>query len=92
MIDLKLIFEHGLSFESSGDHAGLQLVDAVAHIVRRGVLDPENEALQQAYDAFRHKLLNKDGRCLTIHRLRAGEEDRSSLERYRPLHAATRAT
>jgi hypothetical protein len=90
VIDLNLIFEHGLSFQSSAEYAGLQLVDAVAYLVRRGVLDPGNGTIQQAYDAFRHKLRNEDGRCLTIHRLRVGEQDRSSLERYRPLYGDIR--
>jgi hypothetical protein len=91
-IDLNLLFEHGLRFESSTSHAGLQLVDAVAYIVRRAVLHPDDDIIQRAYDALRHKLRNKDGRSLTIHRLRAGEEERSSLRRYLPLYGADRST
>lgn len=90
VIDLELLFEHGLRFESSAAHSGLQLVDAVANITRRAVLEPANHLIQRAYDAFRHKLQNKDGRCLTIHRLQVRDENRSSLEVYRPVYGLTR--
>jgi hypothetical protein len=90
-IDLNLIFEHGLRFESSALHPGLQLVDAVAYIVRRAVLEPGDQTIQRAYDAIRPKLRYEDGKCLTIHRLRVGDEDRASLELYRPLYGPTRA-
>jgi Protein of unknown function (DUF3800) len=89
-IDLKLIFEHGLRFASSRSDSGLQLADAVAYIVRRAVLDLDNRPIQRAYDALRHKLRNENGQCLTIHWLRVGNEDRSSLERYRPLYGSAR--
>jgi hypothetical protein len=89
-IDLGLMFEHGLRFEDSKDHAGLQLVDAVANIVRRAVLHPDDDRVQQAYDALRSRLRGEHGRCLTIHRLRGGEEDRASLELYRPLYGPSR--
>lgn len=69
-IDLSLMFEHGLHFEDSKNRAGLQLVDAVAHIVRRAVLEPDEERVQDAYDALRPKLRNGKGESLTIHRLR----------------------
>ena len=86
VIDLRRIFEHGLRFESSADHPGLQLVDTVASLTRRAVLEPRNQFVQRAYDAFRHKLRNDEGKCLTIHRLEGGDEDRSSLDLYRPLY------
>jgi uncharacterized protein DUF3800 len=89
-LDLKLIFEHGLQFEPSHDHAGLQLVDAVAYTIRRAVLDPENRAIQRAYDALRPKLRNDDGKSLRLVSLNVGEQDRSSLERYRPLYGQMR--
>lgn len=85
-IDLKRVFEHGLQFRSSAEEGGLQLVDAVAYIVRRAVLEPGDDSAQEAYDAIRDKLRNGEGHCLTIQRFRAGEEDRSSLDRYRPLY------
>lgn len=85
-IDLKGVFEHGLQFESSAEVSGLQLVDAAAHLIRRAVMEPEDEAAQKAYDAIRDKLRNGEGRCLTIQRLNVGEEDRSSLERYQRLY------
>ena len=89
-IDLSLMFEHGLHFEDSKNRAGLQLVDAVAHIVRRAVLEPDEERVQDAYDALRPKLRNGKGESLTIHRLRVGEEDRSSVDRYGPLYGPAR--
>lgn len=91
-IDLSLMFEHGLCFEDSRDYAGLQLVDAVAHIVRRAVLEEGDGRAQDAYDAVRSKLRNGKGESLTIHRLNVGAEERSSLERYAPLFAASRPT
>lgn len=89
--DLKLVFEHGLRFEDSAEHSGLQLVDAVAYLVRRAVLRRDDAIIQTAYDAFRHRLRNENGNCLTIHRLQVGEEDRSSLDQYRPLYGPGRA-
>jgi hypothetical protein len=91
VIDLKAVFEHGLCFRPSHQYSGLQLVDAVAHIVRRAVLEPDNTAIQSAYDTFRASLRNTQQRCLTIHRLRVGGEDRSSLGRYRPLYGLARS-
>jgi hypothetical protein len=61
--DLKAIFKDGLRFEPSHQHAGLQLVDAVAYTVRRAVLSPNNAAIQRAYDVLRPKLLNEDRRA-----------------------------
>jgi hypothetical protein len=90
VIDLKALFEHGLRFESSIDHAGLQLVDSAAYIVRRAVLRPDDDAVQAAYDVLRSKLCNLDGNSLTINRLRVGDEDRSHLNRYRPLYGPVR--
>jgi len=89
-IDLRLIFEHGLNFEDSAAHAGLQLVDAVAHIVRRAVLEPEDQSVQAAYDAFRLRMLNEQGHCLTIASPVASSVPRSALDRYRPLYNARR--
>lgn len=89
-IDLSGIFEYGLRFEDSTEHSGLQLADVVAYIVRSGVLDPDNGVTQRAYDAIRHKLRNETGNCLTLHRLRGTGEDRSSLDRYRPLYGLAR--
>ena len=89
-LDLNLIFEHGLQFEPSHEHAGLQLVDAASYTIRRAVMDPENRAIQRAYDALRPKMRNDDGKSLRLVSLNVGEQDRSSLERYRPLYDKTR--
>jgi hypothetical protein len=86
-IDLDRVFEHGLQFKSSVEESGLQLVDAVAYIVRRAALEQEDDEAQKAYDTIRDKLRNGEGRYLTIQRLNVGDEDRSSLERYRRLYA-----
>jgi hypothetical protein len=91
VIDLGLIFEHGLRFESSLSQPGLELVDGVVYIVRQAVLRPDERAIQRAYDALRHKLRNERGQSLTIHRLNVGGADRSSLERYRPLYGSARS-
>ena len=90
-LDLKLIFEHGLQFEPSHEHAGLQLVDAVAYTIRRAVLDPQQRAIQRAYDALRPKLRSDQGKSLRLTRLGIGEGDRSSLDLYRPLYNPTRS-
>jgi hypothetical protein len=84
-IDLSGMFERGLQFQPSHEHGGLQLVDAVAYIVRRAILEPDNSTIQAAYDAIRVSLRNGRRSSLTIQRLAVGEEDRSSLDRYRRL-------
>ena len=89
-LDLNLIFEHGLQFEPSHEHAGLQLVDAVAYTIRRAVMEPEHRAIQRAYDALRPKMRNDNAKSLRLVKLNVGEQDRSSLERYRPLYDKTR--
>jgi hypothetical protein len=89
VIDLKAIFEHGLRFEDSRQHPGLQLADVTAHVVRRALLEPGNAAIQGAYDQLRPKLVMKNGRCLQINRFRDSVEP-GPLDRYRPLHAPER--
>ena len=89
-INLKAIFEQSLEFEVSNDQAGLQLADTAAFVVRRAVLEPRNSVIQAAYDQLRPKLRNLRGRSLAIHRLRVGDEDRSSLDRYQSLEGPAR--
>lgn len=91
VIDLKALFHGGLRFESSTGHAGLQLVDSVAHIVRRAVLQRDDDLIQAAFHAFRAKLRNDNGGCLTIQRLRVGDADPSCIERYRHLYGSAPA-
>jgi len=79
-----------LKFESSAKESGLQLIDAVAYIVRRAVMEPDDEASQEAYDAIRGKLRNGEAHCMKIQRLNVGDEDRSSVERYRRLYWPSR--
>jgi uncharacterized protein DUF3800 len=88
--DLKAIFNEGLRFEPSHQHAGLQLVDAVAYTVRRALLSPNSAAIQHAYDVLRPKLLNEDRRALAINRLRNGGPADRAKQRYRSLHGDSR--
>lgn len=89
-INLKAIFGRGLEFEVSHEQVGVQLADTAAFIVRQAVLQPRNRVLQAAYDQLRPKLRNHHGRSLTIHRLRVGHEDLSSLGRYQALEGPAR--
>jgi hypothetical protein len=89
-IDLRAIFSEGLRFEPSDRHAGLQLVDTVAYVVRRAVLRPADVFVQRAYDALRPGLLNEERRAITIQRLGGAEPPAAAVERYRPLHAEQR--
>jgi hypothetical protein len=89
-IDLKVVFEHGLAFEDSKDHPGLQLADVAAYVVRRAVLVQHSQPIQRAYDLLRPKLRTLEGPALRIHRLNTSQEDRSSVERYRPLYGSAR--
>ena len=70
--NLSGIVERGLRFELSHAHGGLQLVDSVAHIVRRVVLEPDNPDIQAAYDALRTSLRTGRPSSLTIQRLPRG--------------------
>jgi hypothetical protein len=88
--DLKAIFSQGLRFEASHEHAGLQLVDAIAYTVRRAVLAPDAAEIHQAYDLLRRSLLNERGQPVTINRLRGRSTDDRLLDRYRPLHGEQR--
>lgn len=85
VIDVGLIFEHGLQFEPSHEHGGLQLVDTVPYVIRRAVLEPENEVVHQAYGAFRHRLRRADGRSLRICGL-PRREDRPPLTHYEAVY------
>jgi hypothetical protein len=77
-VDLRVLFEHGLEFEPSDQHAGLQLVDTVAYVARRRVLDPENETLRSAFQTIRPLLITLQGQALHIVRLASGGEDADS--------------
>lgn len=71
-ISLKQLFEHGLQFERSHDHAGLQVADVVAGAIRRAVLHPHDAATQAAYDLLRPKLAHRDGRLLDVRGVASG--------------------
>jgi hypothetical protein len=66
-LSLNRIFEHGLRFESSYDHAGLQLVDVVAYVVRKAILEPDNRPIYAAYSLIRENLrTERDGQALRL--------------------------
>ena len=88
VLDLKLIFEHGLEFKDSKDEPGLQIADTVANVVRRAVLDPEDAKARLAYNLVRPKLRYRDGVALHPVRLDTKNVARGAGERYRDLHWA----
>jgi hypothetical protein len=83
--DLNCIFEHGLSFEDSRDHPGLQIADTVGYVARQAVLDPEDEMAELAYESIRAKL-SYQRRAMTVVSLEATASD-VPVERYRRLLA-----
>lgn len=83
-ISIGTIFEHGIQFEDSAAHAGVQLADAAAYLIRRAVFEPDERAVRNAYEAIRPKLANEEGASLSIKRLSGGGAE-SSLDRYRDL-------
>lgn len=84
-VSLNRIFEHGLGFESSRAHAGLQLVDTVAYVIRKAIVEPENDTIYAAYSLIRENLrTERDGQALRLVRYTTGQ-DNLDEERYRPL-------
>jgi hypothetical protein len=82
-LSLNRIFEHGLRFESSRDHAGLQLVDVVAYVTRRAILEPDNDVIHAAYAQIREPLrTERDGQALKLIRYTSGQDNIDEL-RYR---------
>jgi hypothetical protein len=74
-LSLNGVFEHGLRFESSHDHAGLQLVDTVAYVIRKAILEPENDVIHRAYAEIRENLrTERDGQALRLVRYDGGDE------------------
>jgi len=84
VIDLSLIFEHGLQFEQSHEHPGLQVADLTAYVIRNAVLRPTDWQAQLAYDLLRPKLLRLDGPLLPLVRLSTSNSI-ANAERYRSL-------
>ena len=82
-LSLNRIFEHGLRFESSRDYAGLQLVDVVAYVTRRAILEPDNDVIHAAYAQIREPLrTERDGQALKLIRYTSGQDNVDEL-RYR---------
>lgn len=84
-LSLNRIFERGLAFAESHNHAGLQLADVVAYVVRKAILDPASTEIQAAYSLIRDNLrTERDGQALKLVRYTTGQ-DAAGEERYRPL-------
>jgi len=82
---LNRIFAQGLRFEDSRAHAGLQLVDTVAYVTRKAILEPDNEAIYAAYSEIRENLrTERKGQALRLVRYATGQ-DSVDEARYRPL-------
>jgi hypothetical protein len=82
-ISLNRVFEHGLRFESSHDHAGLQLVDVVAYVARRAILEPDNAVIHRAYGEIRESLrTERNGQALKLVRYTSGQDNVDEM-RYR---------
>jgi hypothetical protein len=86
-VQLDPLFEHGLQFEPSHEHAGLQLADAVAFIVRSAVLTPTDDIIR-SYQLLSRRLADRKGYCFMVARLPAGTRDNRPLVRYQPLAKA----
>jgi len=84
-LSLNRMFEHGLEFADSRDHSGLQLVDVVAYVVRKAILEPDNKEIYAAYSLIRENLrTEREGQALKLVRYTTGQ-DAVDEERYRPL-------
>ncbi len=63
-LSLNRIFEHGLEFADSRAQAGLQLVDVVAYVVCKAILEPDHEEICAAYSLIRENLgTERDGQA-----------------------------
>jgi hypothetical protein len=80
-VSLNRIFEHGIHFDPSHEHAGLQLVDVVAYVTRRAILEPSDEVIHRAYAHLRDNLrTERDGQAL---RLLSGKDGVQEIDEYR---------
>lgn len=80
-LSLNRIFEHGLRFESSAEHPGLQLVDTVAYVIRKAILEPDNDLIHRAYAHIRQNLrTERGGQALRLVRYTTGQDN---LDDYR---------
>lgn len=83
-IQLDPLFEHGLQFARSHEHAGLQLADIVAFVIRRAVVAPTDD-IMKSYGLLSRRLADRKGHCLIVARLPASTRDEQALLRYQPL-------
>ena len=82
-IDLRRLFEHGLEFAASEEHAGLQLADAVAHVARQRIVAP-SETVHIAWQTLRPLLLTETGQPIHLLRYAEGGAD-ADTSRYTRL-------
>ena len=87
-IDLRKLFSHGLEFESSRDHAGLQLADVLAYTARRRIVDPENETIRWAWQTVKPLVRTEPGRYMYLRNFGTGGEN-VDLDRYRGIQTDT---
>ncbi|MCW2920748.1 MAG: hypothetical protein JWL76_622 [Thermoleophilia bacterium] len=78
------LLEGGFQCVDSRSEPGLQLVDTVAYVVRRAVLEPDNDAIQRAYHLLVPQL-GSDGS--PVHVLCLNERSEDALEPYAHLEA-----
>jgi len=71
---------------ASHDHAGLQLADIVANVVRRAIEDGSSSSTIEAYDRLRLVLTDLEGNCLNVYRFRHAPTP--DVARYTPLMRA----
>jgi hypothetical protein len=84
-LSLNKLFEHGLVFADSRSHAGLQLVDVVAYVIRKAILEPDNAAIYASYTVIRENLrTERDGQVLRLVYYDTGQ-GAIDEKRYRPL-------
>jgi hypothetical protein len=84
-LSLNRIFERGLRFEESHTHAGLQLVDVVAYVVRKAIVEPENNTVSVAYGLIRENLrTERAGQALRLVRYTTGQDNLDD-DRYRAV-------
>ena len=84
-LSLNRVFEHGLRFAPSHEHAGLQLVDTIAYVTRRAILESDNQVIHRAYAHLRDLLrTERGGQAVRLVRYDEGQ-DSVDDQRYRSV-------
>ena len=87
---LNQLWENARRYDDSRLHAGLQLADVAAGVVRRAVTEGERSPTRAAYESLRMTLTDMEGNCLRPYRFRGAPSPDSA--RYEPLMRAWPAT